>query len=84
MRRGRQPGEESFQFTICTPAWLQAQAEREGPVAGMHHVIVASYDWTAVESFFERLVGRCTGTTWSEIAGKLARFGHYEFDDYSA
>jgi hypothetical protein len=78
------PGEESFQFTVCTPGWLQAQAERDGPVSGVHHVITNTYDWAAIESFFHKLVHRCTGATWHEVAAKLARLGHYEFEDYTS
>lgn len=27
---------------------------------------------------------RCTGKDWSEVAGKLSRYGHWEFEDYRA
>ncbi|MEW9551175.1 immunity 8 family protein [Nonomuraea sp. NPDC050783] len=77
------PGDESFDFTVCTPQWLQDQVERDDrPISGAHHVIVSTYDWAAIESFFDRLVNQCTGATWSEVTTKLSRYGHYEFADY--
>src|SRR4051812_38606547 len=78
------PGAESFDFTVCTPGWLQDQVDRDGrPITGTHHVIVNTYDWATLESFFQRLVTRCTGTTWQDVASKLSRYSHYEFADYT-
>jgi hypothetical protein len=76
-------GEESFEFTVCTPGWLAEQIQRDGPMTGRHHVIVNSFDWPALVSFFQRLVAGCTGSDWHEVASKLSRFGHYEFEDYT-
>jgi Immunity protein 8 len=76
-------GEESFQFIVCTPGWLAEQIRRDGPMSGRHHVIVNSFDWPALVSFLQRLVSRCTGTDWDEVATRLSRFGHYEFEDYT-
>lgn len=76
-------GEESFEFTVCTPGWLHDRAQRDGPTSGANKVIVNSYDWPALESFFQRLVSRCAGPTWQDVATKLSRFGRYEFEDYT-
>jgi hypothetical protein len=43
-----QPGEESFDMTVCTPKWL---AERYGAseiLLGLHKVIVFSYDYPSL------------------------------------
>jgi hypothetical protein len=37
-----------------------------------------TFDWLALESFFQRLVSRCTGADWHEVATKLGRSGHHE------
>jgi hypothetical protein len=34
------PGEESFQFEVCTPGWLHERARHDGPITGRHYVIV--------------------------------------------
>ncbi|KAA8885733.1 hypothetical protein F3087_29335 [Nocardia colli] len=77
------PGEESFQFEVCTPAWLHERARREGPVTGRHQVIVDTFDWPSLQRFFQRLATRCSGTDWREVATKLSRYGHWEFEDYT-
>jgi len=74
-------GEESFQFTVCTPGWLQDQVNREGPMPGAHHVVVGTFDWPALEVLFQRLVFQCAGADWNEVATKLSRYGLYEFAD---
>ncbi|MEZ0096331.1 Imm8 family immunity protein [Streptacidiphilus sp. EB129] len=73
------PGEESFQFIVCTPGWLQDQVDRDGPMPGAHHVIVGTFDWPALKTFFQRLVSQCAGADWNEAATKLSRYSLYEF-----
>jgi hypothetical protein len=77
------PGEESFQFIVCTPGWLQDQVSREGPMLSTHHVIVGTYDWPALKTFFEQLASRCTGADWREAATKLSRHSDYEYADWT-
>jgi hypothetical protein len=78
-----EPGEESFQFEVCTPGWLQDQVRREGPMSGRHHVVVDTFSWPALQSYFQRLVYRCSGADWREVATKLSRYGYWEFEDYT-
>jgi Immunity protein 8 len=76
-------GEESFEFTVCTPGWLHDRARSDGPITGANTVIVDGYNWAALQSFFQKLVSRCTGPTWQAVATKLGRYGRYEFEDYT-
>jgi hypothetical protein len=76
-------GEESFDFEVCTPGWLHERASREGPVNGRHHLIIDTFNWPALRSYFQQLVTRCQGQDWHEIAAKLSRYGHWEFEDYA-
>jgi len=78
-----EPGEESFDFQVCTPGWLLERARHDGPVNGRHHVIVDTFDWPALETYFHDLVTSCSGTDWHEVGTKLARYGHWEFEDYT-
>lgn len=75
-------GEESFDLTVASPAWLAARARRDGVVDGRHHLIMESYDWPLLRSYIERRVHQCEGSTWGEVAEKLARLGYWEFEDY--
>lgn len=57
--------------------------QREGPVNGRHHVIIDTYHWPALQSYFQELVSRCQGQDWHEIASNLGRYGHWEFEGYA-
>jgi len=78
-----EPGEESFQFEVCTPGWVAARVREGGPLNGRHLVIVDAFHWPTIRAYFERLVDRCAGATWREVAEKLSRYGHWEFEDYT-
>lgn len=77
------PGEEPFQFEVCTPGWLHELVQHDGPLPGHHYVIVNSFDWAALQTFFQRLVTRCWGNDWREVATKLSRYSLWEFEDYT-
>jgi len=76
------PGEESFDLTVCSLAWLTERVRRDGVYDGRHHLIVEWYDWPKIRALVERRVQQCDGATWRDVAEKLARFGYWEFEDY--
>lgn len=76
------PGEESFDFELCSPAWLAAEVEREHLVSGRFHLFMVRFDFAAVERYIARRIAQATGTDWPEIATKLARWSRWEFEDY--
>lgn len=41
-----------------------------------------SFDWPALREYFAKLVDRCEGKDWAEVANKLSRHGAWEFEDY--
>ena len=50
-----QPGEESFDITVCTPKWL---AKRYGPsdtVIGLHKLIVFRYDYSGIRRIHRKI-----------------------------
>ena len=75
-------GEESFDVTVCSPAWLEKECERNGFVLGRHHLVVRSYDFGFVERVLAKLIARYSGETWPEIAEKISRLAYWEFEDY--
>jgi hypothetical protein len=76
------PGEESFDLTVCSPAWLAERTRRDGILDGRHHLIVERYDWPTLRRYVERYVDQCEGATWRDVAEKLGRLGFWEFEDY--
>ncbi len=76
-------GEESFEFLVCTPAWLAQQASRDGFVWGRHYLVLPKYSYEAIESAIQKLVQRVEGPNWESVAETLARYGGWEFEDYT-
>jgi hypothetical protein len=72
-------GEESFDICVCSPEWLQQEHQ---PIIGRHLLIVNHFDWPSIEAFLELKVAECSGTSWDEVAEKVGRLGHWEFEDY--
>jgi len=79
------PGEESFDVEVCSPEWLAQHCVTEGFVDGRHRVIITvdAFSEAGLRSFLTRRVESSSGTTWLEVAEKVARIGHWEFEDYS-
>ncbi len=76
-------GSESFGFMVCSPEWLQAKIENDGIVLGRHYLFLAEFDYQRVLAKIESIVRSATGSSWEEIALKIARHGSWEFEDYS-
>lgn len=75
-------GEESFDVEVVTPAHLSRRLSRTGPISGRHLLLVDRFDVDVIQRWLENAVAGCTGATWGEVAEKLARIGHWEFEDY--
>src|SRR5882724_9305794 len=64
------PGEESFDFFVCTPKWLLEQRETgliEDVVFGTNKLIVFDYDIPLIRDAISRFCRRCVGASWQEI-----------------
>jgi hypothetical protein len=50
-------------------------------------VIVDTFSWPDLQSYFRRLVSSCSGADWREITTKLSRYDwpydYWEFEDYA-
>lgn len=77
-----EPGEESFDFFVCTPAWLDDELGREGHRFGLYCLIVPAYDFVAIHSALQRLCDRISGRDWDEVATVLSHYGKWEFEHY--
>ncbi|WP_413600405.1 Imm8 family immunity protein [Curtobacterium sp. Curtsp57] len=76
------PGEETFQVTVCTPAWLAEEASVRGPIVGRHLLIVEPMDANRAVRALRQNVEAAEGRTWAEVAEKVSRIGLWEFEDY--
>lgn len=76
------PGEESFDFVLCTPSWLASEVRERGLVWGQAHVIVDTYDYVLLRSAVEDACRTATGQDWDAIATMLGRKFRWEFEDY--
>lgn len=75
-------GEESFDFAVCSLAWLKAELESFALVAAQDLVIVERFDLEVIEAHVRRLVSQASGPDWPSVAGQLAQWSRWEFEDY--
>lgn len=75
------PGEESFDFQVCSPEWLQAELDSQPIISGRLLLITRRYDPSQIEEYVRRRVSQASGDEWSAIAAKLTRWSHWEFED---
>ncbi len=80
------PGVETFGVQVCSPEWLARRCQAEGFVDARHTVVttIPGYSEAGLRSFLTRRVEQVSGETWQEVAQKVARLGHWEFEDQSA
>src|SRR5215475_13595685 len=76
------PGEESFDFMLCTPEWFGTNMQ-DDIMIGRHYLFVKEFSYWRLEKFVRDYCTRCDGNSWQEVAEKLSRLGHWEFDGYS-
>ncbi len=76
------PGEELFQFCVCSPGWLASQSLQKGFAFQRHTLLLERWDPELVERAIGDLCRRTEGTDWSEVGTALSRFGRWEFEDY--
>ena len=77
------PGDESFDVLVCTPQWLQAQIESDGPQIGRHRLIVFPFELREAMAFLQRRVEQLEAPDWSQLGAKIGRLGYWEFEDYT-
>jgi hypothetical protein len=45
-------------------------------------LFVAEFDPAAVERFLRRAVNDVEGRSWNDVAARIGRLGHWEFEDH--
>ncbi len=77
-----QDGSELFGVTVCTPQWLSRKYGKTDVIIGRHYLIVFEYDFDRIMERIRSYVQNCQGENWNEIAQKVGRLAHWEFEDY--
>lgn len=77
-----QPGEESFDFLVCTPSWLAAVFRDKRYVFGRHYLFLPQYDYAVLEQALRQVCEQAVGENWQAVAANLSRYGKWEFEDY--
>jgi Immunity protein 8 len=76
------PGEESFDVSVCDLDYLAGQLESEPIISGRHYLIVDRFDKGMIEGYLRRQVELIDESTWRDVAERMSRIGHWEFEDY--
>jgi hypothetical protein len=76
-------GGDLFYFEIVTAAWLAENPPPKG-FEFLRHLLVTRWDYEIVRRAISDLCTRTEGKDWNEIATKLSRSAHWEFEDYRA
>lgn len=73
---------ETFDVTVCTPAWIAAELTAERLMWGANLLVVETYDYATIELAIRNRIAQATGSTWVQIAQKISRWALWEFEDY--
>jgi hypothetical protein len=73
---------ESFDLTVCTPQWIAETIASQGPMIGLHHIVVDSFDYGVLFKAVQSFCSRCEGPNWQVVGTKVGRLGRWEFDEY--
>ncbi|WP_431262502.1 Imm8 family immunity protein [Roseateles chitinivorans] len=74
-----QEAADSFDFMVCTPAWLAARVTEPLPARG--YLIVTRYDYAQIHAAIARLCDGATGPDWPAVAARLNLDGRWEYDE---
>jgi len=74
--------QESFDIVVCTPKWLLSKYDETEIILGKNKLIVLKFDMERILARIKKLFENCEGKDWNEIAVRLSRIGHWEFENY--
>ena len=76
------PGEESFDFLVCSPSFIAETVSKDGFLIPRHYIILDQYNYAKIMEIIKGLCSLIYGDKWADVAEKLGRYGHWEFEDY--
>ena len=75
-------GAELFYFHVCSPGWIETNPPPKGFEFMHGYLVLSRWDHKIVERAINDLCFHTEGADWQEVAMKLSRYGHWEFEDY--
>jgi Immunity protein 8 len=75
-------GTDSFGFSFCSVDYLEREAKEKGFVFGRSIIVVSVLSRQIIEAALTCIAEQIDGTDWADVANKLNRYGHWEFEDY--
>ena len=77
-------GADSFGFAVRTPRWLADEAAQSatGYLAARHYLILPRWDFQLLWKAITELCAQAEGPDWESVAARLARYGHWEYEDF--
>lgn len=73
---------ESFQFQLCSVAWVLRRLVEEGCVLTGRRAIVKSYRYETLVQAITRVVDASASKSWDQFAKKLNWYMQWEFENY--
>jgi len=74
-------GEESFEFIVCTPRWIETKVGELKHLFGRHLLIVDRYDYVTIARAIEGLCNIHDAPDWPSLASRLGEYGAWEFHE---
>ncbi len=78
-------GQEIFNFFVASPKYLTEKYYKqkgEKAIFGRHLIIAFEYDFHKIYALIDDYVKKLEESNWENLAGKINRIGHWEFEDY--
>lgn len=75
-------GTDMFNFLFCNGDYLKQAAEESGFIVGRSMIVVDRLSREVIEKALISIAEQIEGTDWTDVATKLNRYGHWEFEDY--
>jgi len=76
-----QEGEESFDIEVLSPAYLE-ETLQDNIISGRHIIIIKEFSYKKLEEYLQKTLLRFKADNWNDLALKIGRYGHWEFEDY--
>jgi hypothetical protein len=74
-------GEEIFSFSICSPKWVENNAQ-DKPFFAQYTLITDTISEERVREAIASLLDSIDGSDWTDLANKISKYLRWEFDDY--
>lgn len=79
-------GGSIYQLLVCTPSWLESKTTKGNIFWGRHMLVIDSFDAKLIKNSVDQLIvelaNQFPNDNDDEIAEKIARYAHWEYEDY--